>query len=591
MRLMVRRTSGPVEGRIVVPASRHHLHRALILASLAPGLSRIVGRCDAGHVRTTISALRALGTRIEADGDALLVLGGTYRPDRAEVSVGGSSTTLYLLTGLASLAEAPVTVVGQQYLTRRPIGPLLAALRDIGVRLTPANGHLPIAIRPRRPTGGQVRVSGDLAEWICGLLVLAPFATKRTVIIVEGEFTEPGCVASTVGMMRAFGLEVRVATNGRMFTVEPNQRAVPATIVVPPDLGAAAFGLAAAALHPADVLFDGLTPDVEHPESDLLRILAEMGLPIGTDGDTGSIRVRHEGVRLTPVRIDCRAAPHLLPVLSVLGALADGTSRFDNVAHVGFAEPDRLAAISQLNSMGARLELHGDQLRCHGVDRLTSASLSTFNDHRALMSLAVAGTVADGVTTLTFPNAHRASYPGFVADLCRLGLDLSLVKNSGEPVRAKAEFLDPPSGPSPLGPRAPTTGTLQPTALAVDDTPDRAVPWHDLDERVDKAVALLRELGVRPGEPVAIALPDQAEFVALAMAVARAGAIGCPVPRTCARRESQLLRASRARIMVVSAAADLPEDLPPALTHLLVVDGSSPGFGAKIVPVTDPPRP
>jgi 3-phosphoshikimate 1-carboxyvinyltransferase len=483
MRLMVRQTTNPIEGRIVVPASRHHLHRALILASLAPGMSRIAGRCDAGHVRATISALRALGTRVEADGDDLLVLGGAYRPDRSELSVGGSSTTLYLLTGLASLAESPVTIVGQHRLGRRPIGPLLTALRDIGVWLAPADGHLPIAIRPHRPTGGQVRISGDLAEWICGLLVLAPFATKRTVIIVEGEFTEPDCVASTVRMMRAFGLEVRVATNGRMFTVEPNQRAVPTTVVVPPDLGAAAFGLAAAALHPADVIFDGLTPDVDHPESDLLRILADMGVPVGTD-ESGSVRVRHQGIRLAPVRVDCRAAPHLLPVLSVLGALADGTSRFDNGTHAGFAEPDRLAAISQLNAMGARLELQGDQLRCHGVDRLTATSLSTFNDHRALMSLAVAGTVADGVTTLTFPNAHRASYPGFLADMGRLGLDMSLVRNTGEPVRTKAEFPDPPGGPTRIGPRAPETRGIQPTALAVGDVPARPLPGNDLRAKI-----------------------------------------------------------------------------------------------------------
>ncbi|HEV3357413.1 MAG TPA: hypothetical protein VG247_11515 [Pseudonocardiaceae bacterium] len=435
MRLLVRQTTNSIEGRIGVPASKHHLHRALILASLAPGLSRIVGRCDAGHVRATISALRSLGTRIEVDGDDLLVLGGAYRADRPEVSIGGSTSTLHLLTGLACLAETPVTFVGLRCLARRPIGPLLAALEDFGVKLAPSNGHLPIAIQPGRPAGGHIRVSGDLSEWLCGLLLLAPFATGPTVISVDGEFRDHACVESTIRMMRAFGLEIGVATNGRMFTVEPDQRAAPATVVIPPDPGAAAFGLAAAALHPADVLFDGLTEYVDHPESDLLRILADLGVPIGTDQQTGFVRVRHQGIRLASVRVDCRTVPGLLPVLAMLAALAEGTSRFDNVTHVGVAEPDRLAAISQLNAMGAQLEWHGRHLRCHGVPRLVAATLSSFNDHRALMSLAVAGTVAAGTTTLTFPNAHRVSYPGFLADMCGIGLDMSLARTvTGRPL-------------------------------------------------------------------------------------------------------------------------------------------------------------
>lgn len=428
MRLLVRETTNPIEGTIRVPASKHHLHRALILASLAPGLSRIVGRCDAVQVRATISALRALGTRIEVHGDDLLVLGGAYRADRPEVPIGGSTTTLHLLTGLACLAETPVTLVGQRYLARRPIGPLLTALEDFGVKLAPSNGHLPLAIQPGRPAGGHIRISGDLPEWLCGLLLLAPFATGPTVISVAGEFHEHACVDSTIRMMHAFGLEIGVATNGRMFTIEPDQHAAPATIVIPPDPGAAAFGLAAAALHPADMLFDGLTEDIDHPESDLLRILADMGLPIGTDQETGFVRVRHQGIRLASVRVDCRTVPGLLPILAVLGALAEGTSRFDHVTHVSVAEPDQLAAISQLDAMGARLEWHGRHLRCHGVPRLTAAALSSFNDHRALMSLVVAGTVAAGTTTLTFPNAHRMSYPGFLADMSGIGLDMSLAR-------------------------------------------------------------------------------------------------------------------------------------------------------------------
>src|ERR1700722_8634614 len=121
MRLLVKPTLGRVEGDLIIPSSKYHAHRALMLAALAPGVSRIEGLSDADHVRNTITALRALGTEITRDGDVCLVRGGRFDPVRPEVSVGSSGTTLYFLTGLASLASAPVLITGQKYLRRRPI--------------------------------------------------------------------------------------------------------------------------------------------------------------------------------------------------------------------------------------------------------------------------------------------------------------------------------------------------------------------------------------------------------------------------------------------------------------------------------------
>ena len=105
MRLLVKQAVRALEGELVIPSSKYHAHRALILASLAPGTSRIEGLSDARHVRYTIQALRGLGTEITVDGDTFIVHGGPYQPARPDVSVGSSGTTLYFLTGLASLAD------------------------------------------------------------------------------------------------------------------------------------------------------------------------------------------------------------------------------------------------------------------------------------------------------------------------------------------------------------------------------------------------------------------------------------------------------------------------------------------------------
>ncbi|MFI0819003.1 3-phosphoshikimate 1-carboxyvinyltransferase [Streptomyces sp. NPDC021098] len=603
MRLLVKRLSEQVSGQLIVPASKYHAHRALILASLAPGVSRIAGLSDAGHVRHTLAALRSLGTRIDVDGDAFVVHGGPYRPRRTEISVGSSGTTLYFLAGLSCLAETPVTVVGQKYFQRRPIGPLLRALSDLGIDLDSPTGCPPISVRPRRPKGGHVRIQGTLSQWISGLLLVAPFATGPSTITVEGEFNERSYVDLTVRMMKQFGLYVDVSEDGRRFDIAPDQQPGPATVVLPPDIGSAAFGLAAAALHPADVLFRGLPAipahEVDHPEADVLKIFADMGLPMTPDPETGMVRVRHEGTRLNPVRVDCRSVPDMLPVLSVLGSVADGTTVFDNIGHVRLKESDRVAAMTQLNRMGARLEQRGEQLLCHGVDRLTGADLSSYNDHRVLMSLAAAGTVADGETRLTYPNAYRISYPRFLDDMNGIGLGLSVEKTR------KTSSTPSPAPSSPAGFTEPARAATVPIGdhlrRCADTRPDEPAvfdpgtdggrglswTWRELDEQVDRVATLLLDLGVRPGEPVAYQLPNQAEFVALALAVARIGAVSCPLMPMLRQRETAfMLRRARARVLVVPSSfrgRDYPAEVaellrvddPPALEHVLVIGGNT----------------
>ena len=270
MNLLVKGTSGPLTGEVEVPNSKYHAHRALILASLAPGTSRILGLSDARHVQFTMDVLRALGTKIQVEGQTLLVAGGSYHVKRKVVSVGSSGSTLYFMIGLASLADSPVTLTAQKYFQRRPVGPLLQALSQMGVAFESNGGCPPITIFPGPPRGGKIVIPGTLSQWISGLLLLAPFAKEPTVIEVEGELNERPYIALTAEMMRAFDLRVKIAPDWRRFEIEPGQRPRPATLELPPDIGSAAFGLAATALHPSDVLFRGLQalpgelPD--HPE-------------------------------------------------------------------------------------------------------------------------------------------------------------------------------------------------------------------------------------------------------------------------------------------------------------------------------------
>jgi cyclohexanecarboxylate-CoA ligase len=614
MNLLVKGTSGPLAGEVEVPNSKYHAHRALILASLASGTSRIAGLSDARHVQFTMDVLRALGTKIEVDNETLLVTGGPYRVRRKVVSVGSSGSTLYFMIGLASLADSAITLTAQKYFRRRPVGPLLEALAQMGVRFESVAGCPPVVVRPGKARGGRIVIPGTLSQWISGLLLLAPFARMRTVIEVEGELNERPYIALTVEMMRAFDLHVRIERNWRRFEIEPGQQARPTTVELPPDIGSAAFGLAVTAIHPSNVLFRGLQklpgelPD--HPEGAFMEIVREMGLPMTYDANARAVRVKHDGVELRGVRVDCRDIPDMLPILTTLGTFAKGETVLENIRHVRLKESDRVAAMLQLNRMGGRIELHDDRLVAHGISKLFGAHLSSFNDHRILMSLAVAASRAEGQSTLTYPNAYRISYPRFLDAMRSIGVPMSIshAPANGKRSAAKGErtMLRPDQAAQltvdELLRRYAKEMALDLAVVETRDGSDAALTWQELFDRVERMATLLLGLDVRPGESVAYQLVNTLDFVVISLAILRIGAICCPLMPIFREREIAFcLRRSRARVLVVpdeargryppdEIASILDEasifsgDLPLRLEHVIV---SSSGRKSRALPAVD----
>jgi 3-phosphoshikimate 1-carboxyvinyltransferase len=437
MRLLVGDVSSPLHGDLEIPVSKYHAHRALILGSLAPGVTRVEGVSDARHVAFTVDALRALGTGIESEDGALAIRGGPYHPRRARISFGSSGSTFYFLTGLASLADRPVTFEGQRYLRRRPVGALLGALRALGVRLEASDGErLPITIYPGRPGGGRVRIAGTLSQWISGLLLLAPFTRDGVRIEVDGELNERTYVRLTVRMMAQFGLGVTVSPDERRFEVDPGQRIKPTRLVLPPDVGSAAFGLAAAAIHPGHVRFVGLTRVADHPEAAFYDVLRQMCVPLAFDDERRLASIRQDQPHLVGTTVDMRELPDMLPILAVLGSLAEGRTVLRNVAHVRLKESDRVAAMLQLRRMGARLDVQGEDLVISRVGMLQGRVLATHNDHRVLMALAVAGSRARGITSLSYPHAYRLSYPTFLEAMNAIGIPMRVAAPGMSPARA-----------------------------------------------------------------------------------------------------------------------------------------------------------
>ena len=261
-----------------------------------------------------------------------------------------------------------MTITGQRYFQRRPIGPLLRALQRLGIKIDYEGQSVPVTVHPGRPRGGQIRIDGTLSQWISGLLMLAPFASEPTTIEVTGELNERPYLELTVEMMREFGLRSASGRTGGSSTSSPVSP-VAGDIVLPPDIGSAAFGLGACALHPSKVTFRSPVPIHGHPERSVLDELVGVGVPMQFADDGLSISIDHDGTPPVAGRLDCRDIPDMVPILSTLASRARGRTVLSHVAHVQLKESDRVASMLQLRKMGADVEFDGNDMEFQGVDR------------------------------------------------------------------------------------------------------------------------------------------------------------------------------------------------------------------------------
>lgn len=629
MQLVVRGTSAPLVGELEIPVSKYHAHRALVLASLAKGTSIVSGISATRQVEWTVGTLRALGVDVKRRGNEYHVtgLGGRYeatdvvdhgsRGADGILNMGSSGTTLYFMTGLASLADKPMTLSGMKYFQRRPIKALLTSLQQMGVELEATNDCPPVTVQPKRPRGGDVSIAGTLSQWISGLLLVAPFAEQETRIhITGGRLNEQPYVELTVRMMRQFGLTVEVSDDWLEYRIPANQQATPHDYVIPPDIGSAAFGIAAAGIRESNLLLRGMTAfttaETDHPESEFLDLATAMGVPMRIDEETGFVRIEHDGSPLKPLDIDCQPIPDLLPILSTMATFAEGTTRLWNVAHIRLKESDRVAAMLQLNRMGGRAEQGADELRVTGVGagELHGSPMSSFNDHRVLMSLAVAASKAEGTSALTYPRAYRISYPTFLEAMNSVGLDMEVgdglaaqiarddradaveaaadrpelaaqrtdlgdsdETDSHETTNQMPELTGVDADPLVLSEKVRSLSQTDPDGLAVIEVggPEPVnTTWKELQDEADKVSALLLELGVRTGESVAMQLPNWREFVSITLGAIQIGAVATPIMPVFGPRETTMtLARSRARVVFLP---NLFRKRRPAIELLDVID-------------------
>jgi 3-phosphoshikimate 1-carboxyvinyltransferase len=398
----------PVDAVVALPGSKSITARALVLAALADGPSRLVRPLRARDTDLMAAGLRALGVRIEDDGDDLLV---TPQPLRgpADVDAGLAGTILRFLPPVAALADGAVTVDGDPRLRDRPNAGLIAALRTLGVEIDDAGrGRAPFTVHGTgRVGGGEVDVdASESSQIVSGLLLAAARFDDGIVLRLTGGVPSMPHVEMTVTTLREHG--VQVAATDRGWQVSPGPIAA-VDRVVEPDLSNAAPFVAAALVTGGRVTVRDWPEVTTQPGAQLDRLLAEMGAEVTRTADglqvTGSGSIR-------PLVADLAEVGELTPVLAALCALADGPSRLTGIGHLRGHETDRLQALDEvLSAVGARVEQLPDGLVIEPGPR-RPAQVGSYADHRMVMAAAVLGLAVDGVAVAD-PGAVAKTLPDF----------------------------------------------------------------------------------------------------------------------------------------------------------------------------------
>jgi 3-phosphoshikimate 1-carboxyvinyltransferase len=399
---------GPLRGTLALPGDKSISHRALLLAALADGESRVTGLSRGDDVLRTATAVATMGAVI--DGDR--IAGGRLQPPADVVDCGNSGTGIRLLAGWCAPRPWTTVLTGDDSVRRRPMGRVIEPLAAMGARIGSEDGRAPLTVEGGPLRGVDQTLSVASAQVKSAVLFAGLSADGRTVV------REPAPTrAHTEEMMAAAGVDITSAGGVVRLMPSPVQ---PFNLSVPADPSQAAFWAVAATLvEGSELRLPGVY--VGPARAGFLDVLRRMGADIEIEpGPPGAadLVVRHAELGATLVTL--AEVPGLvdeIPVLAVAAAAAVGTTRFEGVGELRVKESDRIETMADgLRRIGVEVATGPDWMEVTG-GAIQGGAVVSHGDHRVAMSLAVAGLVARGPVDVEGWEAVATSYPGFQEDL------------------------------------------------------------------------------------------------------------------------------------------------------------------------------
>ncbi len=414
-------------GEVEIPGSKSHTIRAVIFASLAGGKSVVESPLVSDDTKSAAAACRAFGASCDLSTAVWSFNGfdGSIEGLRTEIDTGNSGTTIRIATGTAALAvNSNITLTGDEQIQRRPIGALVDALNNLGARAECLRGNGCPPVRISNPIrGGKTPLRAVSSQFLTSLLVNAPFAEGDSEIELL-ELNEKPYVDMTLWWLNKLGIRYERDDYSRFF-LRGGQRISGFRQRIPSDFSSATFFAVAAAVTGSNLLLKGLDITDTQGDKAVLDILNAMGAKITTVHN--GIEVK--GTTLKGGEFDLNATPDALPALAVAACAADGETRLVNVPQARLKETDRIAVMrTELEKMGADVEELPDGIIVRGR-ALKGAAVNGHKDHRAVMALAVAGMIADGVTEISTAESAAVTFPNFADLMTNCGANLRTVSD------------------------------------------------------------------------------------------------------------------------------------------------------------------
>ncbi len=403
-----------ISGEVRLPGSKSISNRALLLAALASGETRLSNLLISDDTHVMLESLRQLGVKIRISNGDHFVTGcaGPLVTDAQsfELNLGLAGTALRPLTAALTLGRGTFRLDGNKRMRERPVAHLVDGLRQLGadIRYVHKEGYPPLEVRGNGLNGGTIEMRGDISsQFLTSLLLAAPLASETVNVSILGEQVSKPYLDITVHMMRAFGADAGHDAY-QTFTVQPGPYVSPGNLLVEGDASSATYFLAAGAVRGSGIRVVGIGEGSVQGDVTFTQVLAAMGARVKTLTDAIEISPG----KLHGVTLDLNHIPDAAMTAAVLALFAEGPTRIENIYNWRVKETDRIEAMAtELRKLGADVNEGRDYIEVTPPSQFKAATIDTYGDHRMAMcfSLAALGgapiTINDpGCVSKTFPD-------------------------------------------------------------------------------------------------------------------------------------------------------------------------------------------
>ncbi|AWP33442.1 MULTISPECIES: 3-phosphoshikimate 1-carboxyvinyltransferase [Pantoea] len=412
-----------VDGTVNLPGSKSVSNRALLLAALAKGTTRLTNLLDSDDVKHMLNALTALGVSYTLSDDRTVCeVTGNAGPLNASqplsLFLGNAGTAMRPLAAALCLGEHDIELTGEPRMKERPIGHLVDALRQGGatIEYLENENYPPLRLRGGF-TGGDVSVDGSVSsQFLTALLMTAPLAQQDTCITIKGDLVSKPYIDITLNLMQCFGVDVENQSYQRFLIKGQQQYQSPGDYLVEGDASSASYFLAAAAIKGGTVRVTGIGRQSMQGDIRFADVLEKMGAAI----EWGDDYIACTAGKLQAIDMDMNHIPDAAMTIATTALFAEGTTQLRNIYNWRVKETDRLSAMAtELRKVGAEVEEGHDYIRITPPATLKHADIGTYNDHRMAMCFSLVA-LSDTPVTILDPGCTAKTFPDYFVQLAKI---------------------------------------------------------------------------------------------------------------------------------------------------------------------------